>query len=411
MEQALSWLSVFRTFVIPGSNWQQSMKRLQAIPLLNKETENDLAVLANQGVAACKQLEQLVEHYDSIAAIPRTKADPEQLRQQIITGEEARLRLVFHNLRFAAWVARHSMGWNQASDDEFVRELTPSSGGRKLVQELKRFAHDRLRIEDRFQVLVISLYESAERFQAGGKAKFITYAAYQLARDLARAVIAERFRDTLTASPAEGLVRLRATQRKLRRLTGFEPGAAELMADTGLGSEALDRRYEEDWLMPEMSLEDIDASGSWVDPASQEPLTITDLLYDEHDCDPAEIACLSRMDEGIVEVLETLSEREAGVIRLRFGLVDGHPRTLDEIGMVYGLTRGRISQIEHKTMSKLRHPMRSQVLREYLPGVPSEPSEFRNPYELGRRKVTVASHPERYDLDRHPWLKSKLKPT
>jgi RNA polymerase primary sigma factor len=409
MEQAPSWLSALRTFVIPGSTWQQSMKRLQAIPLLNKEAENDLAVLANQGVAAGEQLEQLVERYGSIVAIPATKANPEQLRQQIIAGEEAQLRLVFHNLRFAAWVARHSMGWNQASDDEFVRELTPSNGGRKLVQELERFAHDRLPIEDRFQVLVIGLYGAAGRFVADGKAKFVTYAGYQLARDLARAVIAERFRDTLTDGPATGLVHFRAARRKLRRLTGFDPGAAELIDDTGLGPGALDRRYEEDWLMPELSLEDIDAAGTWVDPASLEPLAITDLLYDEYDYDPAEIACLSRIDEEIVQVLKTLSEREAGVIRLRFGLIDGHPRTLDEIGLLYGLSRERVRQIEHKTMSKLRHPQCSQILREYLPGVPNELNEFRDHRELGRRKVTVASHPERYDLDRHSWLKSRTR--
>ncbi|WP_455428607.1 sigma factor-like helix-turn-helix DNA-binding protein [Klenkia terrae] len=72
------------------------------------------------------------------------------------------------------------------------------------------------------------------------------------------------------------------------------------------------------------------------------------------------------MQEQLTSVLQTLSEREAGVVRLRFGLSDGTPRTLDEIGQVYGVTRERIRQIESKTMSKLRHPSRSQVLRDYL---------------------------------------------
>ena len=72
------------------------------------------------------------------------------------------------------------------------------------------------------------------------------------------------------------------------------------------------------------------------------------------------------LQDQLQSVLETLSEREAGVVRLRFGLTDGQPRTLDEIGQVYGVTRERIRQIESKTMSKLRHPSRSQVLRDYL---------------------------------------------
>ena len=75
---------------------------------------------------------------------------------------------------------------------------------------------------------------------------------------------------------------------------------------------------------------------------------------------------LASSGQSLQQVLQTLSEREAGVVRLRFGLTDGQPRTLDEIGQVYGVTRERIRQIESKTMSKLRHPSRSQVLRDYL---------------------------------------------
>ena len=89
---------------------------------------------------------------------------------------------------------------------------------------------------------------------------------------------------------------------------------------------------------------------------------ITSLVHDLH----SNAVSFTLMQDQLTSVLQTLSEREAGVVRLRFGLTDGQPRTLDEIGQVYGVTRERIRQIESKTMSKLRHPSRSQVLRDYL---------------------------------------------
>ena len=91
-----------------------------------------------------------------------------------------------------------------------------------------------------------------------------------------------------------------------------------------------------------------------------------DLIEDSEAVVPADAVSFTLLQEQLHAVLDTLSEREAGVVSMRFGLTDGQPKTLDEIGKVYGVTRERIRQIESKTMSKLRHPSRSQVLRDYL---------------------------------------------
>ena len=91
-----------------------------------------------------------------------------------------------------------------------------------------------------------------------------------------------------------------------------------------------------------------------------------DLIEDSEAIVPADAVSFTLLQEQLHHVLDTLSEREAGVVSMRFGLGDGQPKTLDEIGKVYGVTRERIRQIESKTMSKLRHPSRSQVLRDYL---------------------------------------------
>ena len=91
-----------------------------------------------------------------------------------------------------------------------------------------------------------------------------------------------------------------------------------------------------------------------------------DLIEDSEAVVPADAVNFTLLQEQLHDVLDTLSEREAGVVSMRFGLTDGQPKTLDEIGKVYGVTRERIRQIESKTMSKLRHPSRSQVLRDYL---------------------------------------------
>jgi hypothetical protein len=120
---------------------------------------------------------------------------------------------------------------------------------------------------------------------------------------------------------------------------------------------------------------------------AREPISLDQTIGDEGDSQlgdfiedseavvAVDAVSFTLMQDQLTSVLQTLSEREAGVVRLRFGLTDGQPRTLDEIGQVYGVTRERIRQIESKTMSKLRHPSRSQVLRDYLDGGSCRPPD------------------------------------
>jgi RNA polymerase primary sigma factor len=258
-------------------------------------------------------------------------------------------------------------------------------------------------VEDRFQVLALSLHNAAGKYRPDSKAKFVTYAAYSMARDLNRAIHGERYHNEVSDGQAEALHRVRAARRKLRRLTGCNPSNQELEADTGFGRKAVEFRLEEDATLPYYSLEDLAPKVVRIDRDSPDLLGLADMLYDEHAPDPVEIAVLSNQDEEIEKALDALSEREAGVIRLRFGLRNGEITTHEQVGNIYGVSRERIRQLESKTMSKLRDPNRSDRLRPYVEG-------FANP---ARRKpkanrITVQSHPHKYDLDRHPWLRGKM---
>ncbi len=341
------------------------MQRITEIPLLSRQDEVDLATVAEAGRQAADDLEKQFVRYGSLAQIPWTPARLEEVRRRIVAGHQATVRLVFHNLRFAAWAARHSMGWNQTSEAEFIREAGVSNGGRKMILELSRFARDTLPLEDRFHVLVESMLDSATNFLPNSRCAFTSYASYGMARALARAITLDRFRSELSAHQAEGVVRVRAARRKLRRLTGFEPGLAELKDDTSLGWKEVAFRLEEDAMLPYFSLEDLAARTRRIDGASRERLELADILSDETTPDPAEQTWLMARDADIEAILRTLSEREADAIRLRFGLANGNVATLDEIGAVYGVTRERARKIVSHAISKLREENRRQRLRPY----------------------------------------------
>jgi RNA polymerase primary sigma factor len=150
--------------------------------------------------------------------------------------------------------------------------------------------------------------------------------------------------------------RLARTQRQLLQDLGREPTAVELARE-------MDTTPERVVEVQQHAREPISLDQSVGDEGDSQ---LGDFIEDRQAAVAIDVVSFSLLQDQLRQVLQTLSEREAGVVRLRFGLTDGRPRTLDEIGQVYGVTRERIRQIESKTMSKLRHPSRSQVLRDYL---------------------------------------------
>jgi RNA polymerase primary sigma factor len=296
------------------------LKELGKVALLDAEGEVHLAQRIEAGVFAAERLRAAARTAEPLAAQLRL-----DLSWLVRDGERARNHLLEANLRLVVALAKRYTGRGMAFLD--------------LIQEGN-----------------LGLIRAVEKFDYTKGYKFSTYATWWIRQALGRALADQSRTIRIPVHVVEVVNRLRKLRRVLLQELGRDPTVEELAV-------AMD--------LPVEKVREVQAYGR--DPVSLDETVgeegdtrLGDLIEDSEAAVAVDVVTFSLMQGELRTVLATLSDREAGVIRLRFGLTDGRPRTLDEIGRVYGVTRERIRQIEAKTMTKLRHPARSQVLRGYI---------------------------------------------
>jgi len=296
------------------------LKQIGKVALLNAEEEVELAKRIEAGLYATQKLAELVEKGEKLPV--QQRRDMQWICRD---GDRAKNHLLEANLRLVVSLAKRYTGRGMAFLD--------------LIQEGN-----------------LGLIRAVEKFDYTKGYKFSTYATWWIRQAITRAMADQARTIRIPVHMVEVINKLGRIQRELLQDLGREPTPEELAKEMDI--------------TPEKVLE--------IQQYAREPISLDQTIGDEGDSQlgdfiedseavvAVDAVSFTLLQDQLQSVLETLSEREAGVVRLRFGLTDGQPRTLDEIGQVYGVTRERIRQIESKTMSKLRHPSRSQVLRDYL---------------------------------------------
>ena len=286
-------------------------------PLLNALEEVELAREIEAGLYA----QQILDGF----AASEVEATDDELQELAVLGERAMQRFIQANLRLVVSVAR-KYGRSQMPMLDLVQE-----GNTGLIRAVEKFDY-------------------AKGF------KFSTYATWWIKQAITRAMADQARTIRIPVHMVEVINKLARVQRQMLQDLGREPTPEELAVE-------LDMTPEKVVEVQKYGREPISLHTPLGEDGDSE---FGDLIEDSEAVVPADAVNFTLLQEQLNDVLDTLSEREAGVVSMRFGLTDGQPKTLDEIGKVYGVTRERIRQIESKTMSKLRHPSRSQVLRDYL---------------------------------------------
>jgi RNA polymerase primary sigma factor len=301
------------------------LKQIGKVALLNAEQEVELAKRIEAGLFAEERLSKDYADYD------KTKASADERR-------------MYRDLR---WIAH---------DGKRAKNHLLEANLRLVVSLAKRYTGRGMLFLDLIQEGNLGLIRAVEKFDYTKGYKFSTYATWWIRQAITRAMADQARTIRIPVHMVEVINKLARVQRQMLQDLGREPTPEELAKE-------LDMTPEKVVEVQKYGREPISLHTPLGEDGDSE---FGDLIEDSEAVVPADAVSFTLLQEQLHQVLDTLSEREAGVVSMRFGLQDGQPKTLDEIGKVYGVTRERIRQIESKTMSKLRHPSRSQVLRDYL---------------------------------------------
>jgi RNA polymerase primary sigma factor len=292
------------------------LKEIGRVSLLTAEDERVLAKKIEDGLAAAERL----------AGQPQLdETERKALQREVQEGEKAKRQLIQANLRLVVSIAKRYVGRGMLFLD--------------LIQEGN-----------------LGLMRAVEKFDHTKGFKFSTYATWWIRQAITRAIADQARTIRIPVHMVESMNRVMRIQRQMTQELEREPTIEELAEKTGLSHERVReiQRIAQDPLSLDSPVGEEDDSN------------LGDFIEDLAADAPAEVATRRMLAQAVEEALDELSEREKDVVRLRFGLVDGQARTLEEVGREFGVTRERIRQIEAKTLAKLRHPQRSQKLKEFL---------------------------------------------
>ena len=343
--------------------WRGGCPRGRAVPGRRREDEergvfgdDDDGLPAAQVAVAGATADPVKDYLKQIGKVRLLNAEQEvELAKRIEAGLFAEEKLAESGENLSTDSGRIDLEWI-AEDGRRAKDHLLEANLRLVVSLAKRYTGRGMLFLDLIREGNLGLIRAVEKFDYTKGYKFSTYATWWIRQAITRAMADQARTVRIPVHMVEVINKLARVQRQMLQDLGREPTPEELAVE-------LDMTPEKVIEVQKYGREPISLHTPLGEDGDSE---FGDLIEDSEAIQPGEAVSFTLLQEQLHSVLDTLSEREAGVVSMRFGLTDGQPKTLDEIGKVYGVTRERIRQIESRTMSKLRHTSRSDVLRDYL---------------------------------------------